>query len=382
MKTGMTLHEMATALEATREAKADMIGPTDQLYMTPDGKVEIDGIESGALEIAKHANRQITTWAKIPAQYADRCPPELLANNVNHWFKHGVDGKGAPARMLRTINPNPYLGIEKPTLRAFVSDKYRRIDNYDVFEAVYPKLAELSQRGGIKIDSVNVSDEKFYIKAHLTDIEERVMREGHQIGVGHNSYYIVRPGIEIRNSEIGKGSFSVAPCLWEDHCTNRAVFRKNAQKRYHVGAAQSDGELWKMLSDETQRVSNQALMMQISDYVSSALDSAGDVFQETVNQLREKMGLEIVRPEATMKLLAGEFQISDRESSGIVAELIKQGDMNAYGMQAAITKFSQGDALSYDRASELEGIAGEVIELPAQRWQTILEQAETLKLAA
>lgn len=378
MKQGMTLHEMATAIEATRAAKADYIGSTEKMYMRPDdGKIEIEGVTSEPFNLTKHAARQITSWAKIDAKYADRCPTELLAINVNHWLKNTPDN-----RMLRTMNPNQYLDIKEPTMRAFVSEKYRRIDNYDIAESVLPPLMEREAKGEIIIESHNVSPEKFYLKARINNVEENILREGHVIGEGHNSYFKVRPGIEIGNSEIGQGSFYVAPCLYDESCTNMATFRKNAQRRYHVGTAQSDSELWKMLSDETQRISNEALMAQMKDYVLSALNASGDVFQETCNMLREKMGLEIIRPEATMKLVASEFGINENETNGVLHALMKRGDMNVFGIQAAVTQFSQETEVTYDRASELESIGGSILELPLNRWETILKQAEEMKVAA
>ena len=55
--------------------------------------------------------------------------PALLAHNVNHWFKT------QPAeRMVRTLDGKA---------RAFLSNRYRRLDNFDLLHAVMPVLAEL-----------------------------------------------------------------------------------------------------------------------------------------------------------------------------------------------------------------------------------------------
>lgn len=370
MKQGMQLQEVAQHLKATQLAKVDFVGSTDRLFITPDMMVEmgVDGTEP--LEMTNHAKRQMTEWAKIPAAYADRCmenDPALLANNLNHWLHN------TPAnRLVRSINPHPLIDVIKPTMRAFVSDRFRIIDNYDVANAVLPPLMEA---GNVKIESIKVDEDTLYIKAWIQDVEERIMRPGHKLGEGHNSYYIVRPGIEIGNGEVGNKSFWVAPALWEDHCTNYAVFRKNAQKRVHLGAAQAEGELWKMLSDNTQKISNEALMAQMRDYASSALDKAGVAFRDTCDQLREQMDIPVRKPESTMKIVADRFGLNEKESDGILEELLNQGDMNVYGLQAAVTKFSQSEDLTYERSSELEGIGGEIIDLPKNAWTEILEAA-------
>jgi hypothetical protein len=349
--------------------------------MTGEGKVEVEGVD-GEFELTNHAERQITGWAKIPATYADRCPKQLLANNVNHWFREGIDGKGAPNRMARTLAANPYLEIEKPTLRAFVSEIYRIMDNHDVLEAVYPVLEEHMTDGNLVLDSVNVTPRKFYLKAHLEGQDELILRPEHEMGKGHDRYFRVRPAFEISNSEIGQGGFNVIPGFYDDGCTNLAVMRTLAAKRMHVGSAQGNGDLWKMLSDETQKVSNEALMMQMADFARSALDNSSETFLDVTNMLREKIGLEVKRPEATMKLVADQFGFTQDETGGVLGALLERGDLSVFGIQAAVTQFAQEDTVTYDRSSELEIIGGDIIELPAQKWQTLLTQAEEMKVAA
>jgi hypothetical protein len=381
MKDGMTLHEMATALQATKESKADYVGSTEKLFMNGEGQVEIDGVD-GAFDLTNHAERQITSWAKVPATYADRCPKDLLANNVNHWFRDGIDGKGAPARMIRTLAANPYLNIDHQKIRAFVSEKYRVMDNHDVLEAVFPVLEEHKEKGNLVLDSVNVTERKFYIKAHLEGQDELILRPEHEMGKGHDRYFRVRPAIEISNSEIGQGGYNVVPAFYDDGCTNLAVMRTLAAKRMHVGSAQSDGDLWKMLSDETQKITNEALMLQMADFARTALDHSSETFLDVCNLLREKIGMEVKRPEATMKLVAEQFGFNQDETQGVLGALLDRGDLSVFGLQAAVTQFAQEDAVTYDRSSELEIIGGDIIELPAQNWQRILTQAEEMKVAA
>ncbi|MDH3412439.1 MAG: hypothetical protein OER87_07500 [Gammaproteobacteria bacterium] len=395
MKNGMInesgqpdLVNLLQTVKATKEAAQDFVGSTSQLYMHPDGSIEVDtgaGAEHAAIEselvprfeTTKHARRQMCAWAKIPAQYADRCPPELLAINANHWFKNGTDDKGAPARMLRTMQPSELLGIERPIVRAFTSDKYRRVDNWDFVNAVFPVLQEYHDKG-LVIDSVNVGEHAMHLKGHIEGIEEVIMRPGAVMGQGHDTYYKVRPGFELKNGETGQSALQFAPALYDDGCTNLAIFRENAQRRLHVGRSQADGELWNMLTDETQAQSNKALMMQLADYCRASLDSSGKVFQQTCDLLREKCGIEVKRPEATFKLVADQFGLSEDETSGCVAALLQRGDMSVFGIQAAITQFSQEDAVSYDRASELEVIGGDILAF--NQWDHLLAKADELKI--
>lgn len=378
--------------KACKESAQDYVGSTELLFMKSDGSIEIDTGAAGgdahtaeilpAFETTNHARRQICTWAKIPAQYADRCPSELLAINANHWFKNGVDSdKGPPARMLRTMMPNELLNITRPVARAFVSDKFNRFDNWDYVNAVFPVLEEYRGQG-LNIDSCNIDEHTLNLKGHIEGIEETILRPGTALGEGHNTYFVAKPGFSMRNGETGKSVIGFEPGTYDSGCTNLAIYRSESMKRYHLGASQADGELWGLLSDETQKASNEALAMQIRDYARASLDGAGEVFQRTCNLLREKLGIEVKRPEATMKLVAQEWGLTESETAGCVEALLTRGDMSVFGVQAAITQYSQESDVSYERATDLEAIGGEVLEWSANRWDNLLEQAAKQKVAA
>ncbi len=376
------LNTLFATARATKEAARDYTGSTSKLYMRPDGSVEIDSGQELALpafETTKHAQRQICTWAKIPAQYADRCPTELLAINANHWFKNGVDDKGAPARMLRTMAPSDFLGIDKPVLRAFVSDKFKRIDNYDYLQAALPVLMDYADQG-LQIESCNIGEHALHLKGKIDGIEEVILKPGHQLGEGHNTFYRVKPGFELKNGETGKSAIQYAPAIYDTGCTNLAVIHANAQRKLHVGQAQADSELWSILSDEAQAKSNEALLLQLRDYIRASLDSNGEVFKRVCDQIREKMGIEVKRPEATFKLVADQFQLTEVETNRCIENLLTRGDMSVMGIQAAITLTAQDDNIDYERASELEAIGGKVIELPGKDWTTLLAAADDLKV--
>ena len=144
MKAGRTLQELAIELSRQQGAKKDMIVDT--------GALRMDASESGILlsvagsgtasqyGINEIAHRQIGQHLKIPAVYYDRMRseyPDLLAQNVNGWFGRTPDTK----RMLRTMDG---------TARALLSDRYRRIDNFEIANAVLPIIGRME---GAKVES-------------------------------------------------------------------------------------------------------------------------------------------------------------------------------------------------------------------------------------
>ena len=137
MKAGRTLQELAIELSRQQGAKKDMIVDT--------GALRMDASESGILlsvagsgtasqyGINEIAHRQIGQHLKIPAVYYDRMRseyPDLLAQNVNGWFTRAPSTK----RMLRTMDG---------TARALLSDRYRRIDNFEIANAVLPIIGRM-----------------------------------------------------------------------------------------------------------------------------------------------------------------------------------------------------------------------------------------------
>ena len=91
----------------------------------------IDGVAK--LGINEIAHQQIGQFTEIPWKYYDKMrteSPRLLVENVNHWLYSDAEQR----RMIRTLDGN---------MRAFLSDRYRRIDNEQVAESVLPIISRM-----------------------------------------------------------------------------------------------------------------------------------------------------------------------------------------------------------------------------------------------
>ena len=202
MTSGISLVDMAQELQRQNDLKADYMLDTRSLRLEPLG----DGLYLNAydksgdyavepLEVNAIAHRQIGTHLKIPAAYYDKMLeeyPELLAQNVNAWFQ-----REPAVRMVRTIDG---------TARAFLSNRYRRIDNLDIAGIVLPVLQEME---GMHFESCQLTDSRMYIKVVNTRLEAEVVPGD-----------IVQSGIIISNSEVGLGSVSIQPLVYRLVCSN------------------------------------------------------------------------------------------------------------------------------------------------------------------
>lgn len=135
MKTGLTIKEMAQELLRQSKAKQDYLVNTGSLSLSvasdvPQLRVTEEGTDKIApLDIRQTAHRQLGTYLGIPQKYYELMrtdAPELLAYNANYWFSQKNE-----LRTLRTIDG---------CARAFLSNRYRRIDNLDIASVTLPSL--------------------------------------------------------------------------------------------------------------------------------------------------------------------------------------------------------------------------------------------------
>jgi hypothetical protein len=83
-------------------------------------------------------------------------------------------------------------------VRAVLSDRYRRLDNFDLAENVLPILQRLE---GARFESVELTDTKMYLKVH------HAARRASRSPLATSC----RPASCITNSEVGCGTLSVQP---------------------------------------------------------------------------------------------------------------------------------------------------------------------------
>lgn len=356
---GMSLEEMAVELTRQKNAKRDFVATTKDISVSADSESPTNlmlhlGDMTERFPVRKHAIRQIGTQLKIPAAYVDRLAadhPDMLAWNVNKLFER------EPAnRMVRTLDGQ---------VRAYMSDKYRPLDNFDFANSVLPKLIEYKA----EVTSCDITETRLYIKGRIPGVEKTVAKAGvfHGDG-GHNPIHRFMPGICLSNSEVGAGSLAVEPGVHEVDCSNLLIVGSNAMRKYHIGKKLTDQDaLFELFTDATKTASDRAFWMQVGDLVQAGLD--GSMFERMVAECEAKMnGTEIVKPSIAIKELPN---LTETEQEGVLASLIRGGDLSQFGMQWAITHYAQNADVSYERQVELERVGGNIIELPTSQWDRI-----------
>ena len=340
MRQGRTLQELAAEVMRQAETKRDYLIPSRRLRLASNGQSELVLPEdNGVYRVTETCHDQLAGHLDIPGKYYDRLRrehPALLDENVNTLLDARPD---LERRMVRTLDGNA---------RAFLSDRYRRLDNYDLLQNVLPELMQSE----LEIRSCEVTDTRLYLKV----VSPRLAGE---VRVGQ----VVHFGLWISNSEIGGGACEVAPFSEVLTCTNGAKHTQYGKRRNHVGRAQQEGENYSLYSDETLAADDRAFWLKVRDSVRAALTET--MRDRILNEMREAAGIEIEgRPEAAVEVLAQRHGLNDGEQGSVLRALIDGRDLSLWGLANAVT-WTAERAPSYDRASELEALGGSLLTLPA-----------------
>jgi hypothetical protein len=295
-----------------------------------------------------HAVGQIATDLKIPKRYVDRMrsdAPDLFKTNVQHWMY-----QEPKARMIRGLT-NPTGDM---TGRAWMSDKYRRLDHMEIARTLLPEFDGLGTP--VEFHQAAVTDQRLYIRALFPKLERDVKKVGDT----------VRWGVEIKNSEIGAGSLTISGFMLVLVCTNGMTATKALNAR-HVGRREDEG----ILSNEALRADDTAFWLAARDTLRHTCTEAA--FNDIVDRLEGLSETQVVSPVAATKVLAKEYGLSEAEEESVMLSLAADPNgigRGQWGMLNAFTAAAQ-TVESFDRQAEIEGIGWNLAQMTEAQWDRV-----------
>lgn len=341
MKQGMkTIQNLYEELERQRAARKDLIADTRSINVNSVGNLSMLTVDTLAdklsYRISEIAHRQIADRLGIPYKYYERMRqenPKLLDSNINSWLNTTPE-----KRMLRTLDGK---------LRAFLSDRYRRLDNLELVDHVLPVISSMK---GCEIASCDVTETHLYLKVINKTMKTEIVPGD-----------VVQAGFVISNSEIGLGALKVEPLVYRLVCKNGLINKDLAHKKYHTGRQVEDTDnAYELYSDATLAADDKAYFMKVQDIVSAAVDETK--FMLTVNKMRMAMNIKTGDdPVQTVEVLGDRYILNKNERASILRHFYIGGDFSCYGLVNAITRSSQ-DVADYNRATELERIGGMLLD--------------------
>jgi hypothetical protein len=375
MSVHTTLDTLIQRVIEEDERKFDLLADTRRMSIVPivKGDTQTDanaptsvllnvdqptGITS--LELSDHALGQISTDLEIPKRYFDRMKveaPKLFVENIHHWLyqtpkRKLVRAYKGQAQLADTRGTGVAVQMEHgPDLgRAWLSDRYRRLDNIEIARKLLPEFENLGTE--VTFHNAAITDEKFYLRALFPRIEGEVK-------VGD----VVQWGVQIKNSEVGSGQFEIENFLNRLICTNGMIVSSVFSAR-HVGK-----RLGENLSDEAIRADDKAFWLAARDELKAACNQ--ESFDAVLATLRNATdGAIITAPIAATERLAKTFELSDGEKEAVLTQLASNGDFTRWGALNAITAAAK-NVDSFDRRVELEELGWTVAEMTSREWDKI-----------
>lgn len=402
-----TLGDLVELLKTQQAAKVDMVVPASKL-LSIDGTIHIEGTsvfdEYGAPFVPTAiADGQLAERLGIPTTYLRKLRSErvdLFDANVNGWLGGSpsmtdeLPGGSLTYRDHQADNRQflcrTFGDADGGVLRAVLSDRYGRIDNFDVLTAALSGIQETGT--AIDIVSCDLTETRMVVKIAAPEIfvdapellaSYRDPWAGGRGIVDHSNgvtnYYGkgqlpqwvqdrygvdsngVFAGIVITNSETGGGAANITPCIRVLKCTNGLMMTEDGFRQVHLGGKLQEGTIeW---STDTQRKALELITAQARDAVQTFLSE--DYVKGALTKIQAKAGVEIAEPTKVLEVVAKELQYTEAEREGILGHFVRGGQMTAGGVMQAVTSFAQ-ELDDADAAFALELSAMRALEIASR----------------
>lgn len=391
--------------------KVDLPVTAENVRIDQDGRLVVSGAETvmdengvtdpnGVYVCSDVFDDGLRDKLGIPRAYLRRMrtdAPDILAANVNGWLRgRTVRRPGQEPEVVRPKSEKRYLvrlfaGQDAPGVaRALLSERYGLIDNLDVAMAALEGIRE----AGVEVSGDDISgdltDRKMYLSVRVPQIGvlaptlldgyrspfrdagveeqrnhgwnlDRARQAARGEGMTPEQEQLVYAGLEIRNSEVGDGAFTIVPVLTINVCKNGLNVTAEALRRVHIGAKLDDGMIqW---SSDTVKKSRDLIIAKTRDAVASFLNE--EFVGNIVDRITDQAAQPLDKPQETVEAISKQLAFTEAESRGILDHFMRGGQMTAGGVMQAVTSFSQTLA-DAERAHALDDAALQVLELAAR----------------
>lgn len=370
------LREIFTLLQERSARRVDLVAPATELFawkgdihvrgaepvLTADGVTTADGrYRPNTVAVEGIADKTGIPVKYLRTLHADR--PDLFDANVNGWLRGGIDASHQVAEpdarsfMLRTFKPQD--GSDEPgILRALLSDRYKVIDDLDIVASVLEGVKESGIR--VEITGGDLTDRRMRLRLKAPEIQALAptLLKGYRspfTGQTGTDNPVVFAGLEISNSEVGNGAFSIVPRLEIQICANGMRRTMDAVRNVHLGGKLESGVVnW---STATQEKNLELVRSQTVDAVSQFLDVS---YMQTVIAQVEAKAEQPVSTEKQVREITKGTSVTQNHIESLMEFFVAGGQPNRAGLSNALTAYSQ-TVTDGDVAAELEDAAMQVL---------------------
>lgn len=335
MVSNRNFSQMVSEINDDMNVKMDYLVPASHMEMQDD-KVMMFSDNSFAMREVAHL--QVANKLKIPKQFYDRMGEHegLRTTVVNRLMPEY--GKTS---MVRTIDGD---------MRAFLSDRYKPIENIDVLNAAAPVLRDMQ----VEIKSSSLTEKRMYIQVAFPKLEAEI-----------NLNDVVQYGLTITNSEVGFGMVKVSPTIWRLVCTNGMIRAAEINHR-HIGKQQEMGEDYSIFSDEAKVADKLAFSLKLRDTIQATVSEA--TFEAWVSQMKGAVHDKFNDVVKTVANVSKNYGISEDLNDFMINNIAEDSNLNRWGIANAVTGLAHhidGRDLQY----EVEQIGSKIIDMTPAQWE-------------
>lgn len=381
-----SLADLATILQSQQARKLDVVAPASAIR-SRDGVLVIEGTEveltadgvtssDGSYRPTVVCDEGLADKLSIPVAYIKRLReqrPDLYDANVNGWLQGEAqfDSRTGEVRRLAEVGPDARSFLvrcfrpddegSEGVARAFLSDRYRTVDNLDVLTAALEGVKEAGVQ--IEVAGCDLTDRRMYVRILAPEVQALAptLLAGYRSpfsGAEGADNPTVFAGFELSNSETGGGAFTIVPRLVVQVCNNGMKMTKDAVREVHVGGQLDAGVIrW---SEDTHRRNLELVTAKTKDAVATFLDV--EYMTAAIARLEEASSKPVANAAETVKNIGSQLRFTEERINGVLDHFIKGGQLTAGGVLHAVTSFAQ-TVEDADDAAELEGMALRAFDL-------------------
>lgn len=379
------LAQLVKELERQKDKTFDFVTDTRNLKVV----VEADEGKQVPLLLSTGSDRNLTEFIpseglpvldKTVAQLGERMSPSIPVKFLRNLVQDRPEiASGLLTDLLRETGSTNLVRTLDGNVRAFLSDRYQPLDNYQIAFAAL----EVAQRTGAEVVEATLSDTRMRIKFVNRNVWDAVdeLKQGdrgswYAGGLGSQEYLskvgasakgelpggpgTIHPIVTVGNSETGHGSLFMRMGILQAVCFNIATVEQ-ILNQIHLGSRLDPG----IYSQETMRKEAEAVMCKATDNITTAFNT--DRFKAIVAKVNAANEV-VVEPTKAVDFAVAQGAVTQEKRDDLLAHFL--GDSaaglvgnTAYGLAQGLARFAQ-DIEDPDDAAELEHFAGKIIDTP------------------
>lgn len=341
--------EMYSHLKSLHSQKRDFLVHTDRITAVA-GHLVFETNQPYAIKPSDNMISQVCASLGLPVRYFKKMETDgaldLIDKNLNHWLN-----QQDKTQMIRTYMGEDGSGVG----RAFLSDKYQRMDNLDVIVQIFEQIK--ATEIPVELKECQLTDDKMFMRFAFPGIKKEAREwlksykrpDGQEPDANDLAVYT---GLTIGNSETGRGSLFIAPVAIVPQCTNMEVFKSASIRRAHVGAKMEADINW---GADTLMANHDLVKLMMRDSINKFLnpDWIGKVVE-----MREAGMMPLDRPVETVKNLGKALKWSEETTDSVVDAFFRSGDSTTAGVRQAMTWAAKG--MAPEARFDMEAMAAEM----------------------